>query len=66
MIPKNIKKGQYFYSLRGSFYEIYRCTASDNQGRAGEKINESFLNPEEARRRVYELNGWTYNKKAAI
>ncbi len=61
-----MKPGQYHYIRRGRFYEIYRCTEAGTDGCAGSVhvLDEPpFTDREQARRRVYELNGWKYTTK---
>lgn len=57
-----MKIGEYEYVPHGSGYRIYMCDF--NNGRfemsgpvRGEPI---YFNKEDARKRVYELNGWNY------
>lgn len=59
------KVGQYHYALRGNSYRIYRyVSVSDTGSCATEVMGEpSFTDPEQARRRVYELNGWAYRPR---
>ena len=56
MIPK---KGQYYYTYYRGGYAIFKCTSSDENGYSGEKIGEAYGKSEEAKKRVYELNGWS-------
>lgn len=55
------KVGLYHYERRGRGYRIYRYTYVDeNTASAAVVVGEpEFSDPEQARRRVYELNGWT-------
>ena len=50
--------GQYHYVLRGKLYIIYRYESVTAHGSSSSPTDESYDNREEARRRVYELNGW--------
>ncbi len=61
MIPKT---GQYYYAYYRGGFAIFRCTHADEKGYAGERVlNELASRDREAiRKRVYELNGWKYNK----
>lgn len=59
-----MKVGQYTYMMRGSFWRIYVCTHHNPENGScahspvdGEK---EYTNMEDARKRVFELNGWTY------
>lgn len=56
--------GQYCYRLRGRFYRIYRYVEVNRHSSSAEPVisEPSFSDPQEARRRVYQLNGWNYNK----
>ncbi len=58
------KVGQYHYVYRGNSYVIYRCERSTEKGclisaRTDEPV---FRDREQARKRVYELNGWRSKK----
>ncbi len=57
-----MKVGQYSYCRRGNFFAIYVCTQCSEDGKSGTAMptGQRFRDREEARRRVYELNGWTY------
>lgn len=61
------KVGQYHYCLRGRYFRIYRYThvAADGSGTAASLVMDepSFIDREEARKRVYELNGWKYTPR---
>lgn len=57
------KKGQYYYIPRGCVYAIYQCIDERNGDYSGLPQGESFHSREDARRRVYELNGWTYKPR---
>ena len=60
------KVGQYFYIPRGKGFRIYQYeTVSSNGGSSAiPAIDEPlFFDREKARKRVYELNGWKYNRK---
>lgn len=59
----NLKVGQYFYAPRGSIFRIYRVDYNDGITSASSPTGESYNTSEEARRRVYELNGWKYKTK---
>lgn len=50
--------GQYHYVLRGKLYVIYRYESISEHGSCSSPTDESFDNRDDARRRVYELNGW--------
>lgn len=57
-----LKKGQYHYSIKGRFYVIYRCVAATAHSSESEAVSgePQFTDPQAARRRVYELNGWRW------
>ena len=58
------KVGQYFYMPRGRNFRIYRYNHVSETTSSASPVNSEpyFSNREEARRRVYELNGWRYRK----
>lgn len=61
------KVGQYFYCLHRNTFVIHQYTdIYDNgysaQPAVGEKAYQIYER-EEARKRVYELNGWTYKPR---
>lgn len=60
-----VKQGQYYYTIHGRYFAIYRCVFNDGHTSMGEKVvNEPpYYDREQARRRVYELNGWNYTPK---
>lgn len=64
-----MKVGDFFYLPRGRFYRIYRYIESISE-KGTESIpvqNEPFYSSqEEARKRVYELNGWNYKPKKKL
>ena len=57
-----MKKGEYFYSIRGSVYRIYQCIYNEGGIEQSTPLKDepSYQDAEEARKRVYQLNGWTY------
>lgn len=57
------KLGEYFYQIRGRGWRIYQTDfVSDRVTSASEVRGEPLYHDrEEARKRVYELNGWKYN-----
>ena len=61
----NFKVGQYVYKLNGSQYRIYRCDFNNGVNYSFEEVigEPFFTDPELARKRVYELNGWSYKSK---
>lgn len=61
----DLKVGQYMYKPHGSQYRIYRCDFNNGVNSSYEEVMSEpfFTNPEEARKRVYELNGWAYTPK---
>lgn len=60
-----MKKGEYSYSPHGRQFRIYICTQSDEHGSMSSPVRtEPFFNDrEQARKRVYELNGWNYKPR---
>lgn len=55
-----IKVGQYMYMPRGRNFRVYKKVTDT---RLEEVISEPvYFSREEARRRVYELNGWRLKK----
>lgn len=60
------KIGQYYYSLRGDSYRIYRCNSSDGVSFGGEALPGSYHDRESAARRVRSLNGWSINRKTPV
>lgn len=60
------KVGEYYYRPSGCHYRIYQCEYNDGTTFMGRPIYDEpymFTEPEEARKRVYELNGWKYTPK---
>lgn len=59
-----MKQGEYRYHPCGKDFRIYRCTYADGKGAISEPVpgEPLYANREEARRRVYELNGWKYKE----
>lgn len=62
---KRPKVGQYHYALRGRFFRIYRYTSVTDSGTTATPVMEEPLlsDREQARRRVYQLNGWNYTPR---
>lgn len=60
-----MKTGEFFYERRGRQFRIYICDYSDNSASNASLVHsEPPLNDrEEARKRVYELNGWKYTPR---
>lgn len=58
------KVGQYYYAPRGREFHIYRYdVVTDKFQSASLVLNEPiYYDQEQAKKRVYELNGWRYNK----
>lgn len=54
------KDGEYYYFPKGSMYAVYQNHVSNDGHGSADKIEDN-LTKEQARSRVYELNGW--NKK---
>lgn len=61
----NAKVGQYFYTPHGNAFRIYRYDRVTAGATSASPVNEQpfFYDREEARKRVYELNGWKYKSK---
>lgn len=59
------KVGQYYYTIYHSQYRIYRYTHADKNGTLASPVTDEplYSSPEEARRRVYELNEWKYTPR---
>ena len=59
------KTGQYYYTLRGNRFYIYRCDNDSDSGYSGSPVNgeKSYTDRNHARKRVYELNGWKFNDR---
>lgn len=59
------KVGQYYYTIYHSMYRIYRYDVVCPAGSISSLVTDEpiFSNPEEARKRVYELNGWKYTPR---
>lgn len=59
-----MKIGEYSYTPYGRSFRIYVCTYISNGGSQHSPADEPlYHNREEARKRVYELNGWKYTPK---
>ena len=56
------KKGIYYYAPYGKGYRIYQYTHVNENGSESEATNEIYWAREQARARVYELNGWNKTK----
>lgn len=52
------KVGQYEYGRRGRCFKIYRVESVNENGYIASSIGELYSDREEARRRVWALNGW--------
>lgn len=54
--------GQYYYAPRGRGFRIYRYTMVADGFRSASPVSDEpiFFDREEAKKRVYELNGWRY------
>ena len=61
-----MKLGQYHYAIRGRYYKIYRCTYKEGNVESSTPVKDEpeYYDREEAKKRVYELNGWKYVPKA--
>lgn len=58
------KVGQYFYAPRGRFFRIYRYDFVSAEATTAIPVQSEpfYADREQARRRVYELNGWRIPK----
>jgi hypothetical protein len=61
MMRSSLPEEYYEYRPHGRNWVVYRIRR-DATGSTGTKIGE-FLTKEEARRKVYQLNGWDYKEK---
>ena len=61
------EKSQYYYRIHGNIFEICRSTHFDGNVAFGEPVpgEQTYSEREDARKRVYELNGWNYKPKTA-
>ena len=59
------KVGQYYYTFHGKGYRIFQYIEVTDRGSSAAPVHEepTYFNREAARKRVYELNGWRYEKK---
>lgn len=57
-----MKQGEYHYQPCGRQFRIYVCIRADKSGTMSTPADGEplFNDREEARRRVYQLNGWNY------
>ena len=55
-----MKVGEYSYSIHGRNYRICVCDYSDGKIQTSSPVRNEplYIDREEARKRVYELNGW--------
>lgn len=61
-----MKIGEYCYKPSGRQFRIYVCDYNDGQTSSSKPVYEEpymFNDREEARKRVYELNGWNYTPR---
>ena len=60
-----MKVGEYSYSIHGRNYRICVCDYSDGKIQTSSPVRNEplYIDREEARKRVYELNGWKYKPK---
>lgn len=52
------KVGQYYYAPRRNMFAIYQTTFIGNGVTTACSTGEEYATREEAKKRVYELNGW--------
>lgn len=59
-----MKPGEYSYQPHGRHFRIYRCIRAEGRFTQSTPVNDEplYRDREEARRRVYELNGWKYKE----
>lgn len=62
-----MKQGEYSYQPDGRHFRIYICTYVDGRSTTSDPVREEplYTDREEARRRVYQLNGWNYKPRNA-
>lgn len=60
-MSKTHSKPKYYYSPRFNHFNIYRRDSEDS-----DTMIDSVGTQEEAKRKVYKLNGWDYNPKNKI
>ena len=64
MRPKNIKlgkmrkEGEYYYTPKGRWFSVYQNHLFKDGGGYGDLIKD-YLSRDDAKKMVYELNGWT-------
>lgn len=58
------KIGQYTYFRRGNVFRIFRCSSVSANGAAFDLVKEEndYAQAQDARRRIYELNGWRWRQ----
>lgn len=58
------KVGQYYYAPHGRGFRIYRYKEVTDTFHSALPVQSEpiFYDREQAKKRVYELNGWRYNK----
>lgn len=63
-----MKIGEYHYELHGRHFRIYQCSFNDGVTTMSDPVRGEpfFMDREEARKRVYELNGWNYKPKSNV
>lgn len=54
------KVGQYYYAPRRKWFAIYQTTFVGNGVTTARPTGEEYATREEAKKRVYELNGWNF------
>jgi len=57
-----MKAGQYYYTKQGNSFAIFKCGETINGVTGDENLHETKVDLESAKKRVYELNGWTYKE----
>lgn len=57
--------GMCYYAPRGRGFRIYRYDSVTEHGSTASPLRDepTYYDREEARKRVYELNGWRHTKK---
>ena len=59
------RTGQYYYAPHGRGFRIYRYVSVTAMTSTASPVTDEpiYYDREEAKKRVYELNGWNFNKK---
>lgn len=57
-----MKTEKYYYAKQGETFAIFRYGETINGVRGDENLHETIITQEDAKKRVYELNGWSYKE----